>query len=309
MPTTERLQFFVVTRKTSLEFDLQRVFVAGDLQESLTGVFLEQSQEFTSGDVERRSFCATYKPSQEEVVSISPFPLPALLERAARNPQEFPGIQMPFTDNGPVVKAILAVDAGLDSGTKRFFFQHFDKTHILKQRRTFLFRSGMFHELTDPGVTISDHLTAVIVGKELLFRSFQRTNQFLDLTGLFKEATDTEIKTLLAHDCFCKNDSDAILAACKPAMRRKFSAILNSKVLDHPKATPDRIRNGAKKFGITLQIKVVSGSRKLVFPEDQQEAMKLLQYLAEELYFSDLTEQPYETNSHRPLNLPAQPAT
>src|SRR5207244_7015042 len=70
---------------------------------------------------------------------------------------------------------------------------------------TTLFRS------THPGVTISDHLTAVIVGTDLLFRSFQRTNQFLDLTPYFKEATDAEIKTLLNHVTFFKNDSDAII--------------------------------------------------------------------------------------------------
>ena len=167
----------------------------------------------------------------------------------------------------------------------------------------------MFHQLADPGVTISDRLTAVIVGTELLFRSFQRTNQFLDLTAHFKEATDAEIKTLLSHPSFSQTDPDAILKACKPAMRKKFSAILFSKVLDNEKVTPDRIQRGAKKFGIRLQVKAESGTRKLVFPENTPEAMKLLQYLAEELYISDLTEQPFETNSHRPLDLPPPAAT
>jgi hypothetical protein len=309
MPTTDRFQFFVVTRKPSLELDLQRIVVTSSLQTSLSTLYSEQSQEFTAADVHKRPFHGTYKPGKEEVVTINPFPLPALLERAAKNPQEFTEIQMPFTENGPTVKAILGVDDGASSGTKRFFFQHFDKTHILRPKRTFLFRSGMFHELTDPGVTVADRLTAVIVGPELIFRSFQRTNQFLDLTSFFKEATDGEIKMLLGHDCFHKNDSDAIVAACKPSMKKKFSAILHSKVLDHPKATPDRIRNGAKKFGLVLQVKVVSGDRKLVFPDEASERMKLLQYLAEELYFSDLTEQPFETNSHRPFVVPAPAET
>jgi hypothetical protein len=309
MPTPERFQFFVVTRTTSLDTDLQRVSVSSGLQASLSQQFLEQSQEFTAVDVRKRSFCGTYKPNKEEVVTINPFPTPPLLERAASNPQEFPDIQMPFTENGPLVKAILGVDDGVTSGKRRFFFQHFDKTHVLKPKKTFLFQSGMFHQLTDPGVTISDHLTAVIVGRELLFRSFQRTNQFLDLTAHFKEATDAEIKTLLRHPSFSKTDSDAILGACKPAMRKKFSAILFSKVLDHEKVTSDRIQRGAKKFGIALHIKVESGARKLVFPENTYEAMKLLQYLAEELFISDLTEQPCETNSHRPLDLPAPTVT
>ena len=90
---------------------------------------------------------------------------PPLFERAAKNPQEFSDLQMPFTASGPIVKAVLAVDDGQQSGVRRFFFQHFDSRHILKPKRTFLFRSGMFHQLTNPGVTLSENLTAVIVGQ------------------------------------------------------------------------------------------------------------------------------------------------
>jgi hypothetical protein len=89
-------------------------------------------------------------------------------------------------------------------------------------------------------------------------------------------------------------------------MRKRFSSILHSKILDHDLATPDRIRIRAQRFGITLQTRVISGSKKLVFPEDRTAAGKLLQYLAEELYFSDLTEQPREANSHRPIDVPAK---
>ena len=90
-------------------------------------------------------------------------------------------------------------------------------------------------------------------------------------------------------------------------MRKKFSAILYSKVLENDKATPQRIQRGAKKFGINLSLKGPSGQRKLVFPENSKDAIRLLQYLSEEFYISDLTEQPFESNSHRPLHLP--PAT
>lgn len=307
MATTDRFQFFVVTRTPSLEFDLQRVTTTSDLQASLTEMFFGQAQEFVGPEVKKRDFCGTYKPSKEEVVSISPFSVPPLLERAAKNPQEFSEIQMPFQAGGPIVKAILAVDDGQHSGTRRYFFQHFDGTHILKPKRTFLFHSGMFHQLTHPGVTVADRLTAVLIGTELSFRSFFRTNQFLDLTSYFREANDTEIKTLLGHSLFYKADPDTILTSCKPLMRKKFSAILHSKILDHPKATADRIQKGAKKFGITLQIKVDAGSRKLVFPANLDDATKLLQYLAEELYISEVTEQPCETNSYRPLPISVPP--
>jgi hypothetical protein len=309
MATTERFQFFVVVRKPSMEFDLQRVTVANDLQASLSEMFLAQAGEFMGTACQKRPFCATYKPGKDEVVCINPFPVPQHLERGSKNPQEFSEIQMPFQSGGPIVKALVGVDDGSLSGTKRYFFQHFDNSHVLKQSHTVLFRAGMFHRLAEPGVTISDHLTAVIVGQELAFQSYFRTNQFLDLTVYFKEATDTEIKTLLGHPTFYPNNPDTILSACRPAMRKKFSAILFSKILDHDKATPDRIQRGAKKFQINIKLKMNGKERRLVFPENPDEAMKLLQYLAEELYISDLTEQPCETNSYRPMQLTAPAPT
>jgi hypothetical protein len=302
MALTERFQFFVEIRPSLVAFDLQRVRVSADLQENLSKLFLEQSEEFTKGDVVKHAFSPSYRPDDHEVLSVSPYDLPDLLLRAATKPMDFAFLTMPFTSASPVVKAIVAVDDGVRSGTRRYFFQYFDGRHILKPQRTFLFKSDMFQQLDDPGVTISERLSAVLVGTELLFRSFHQTSQFLDLTGQFKEASDGEIRSLLDYQCFHKNDADKILAACKPAMRRKFSAILHSKILEHPNATPDRIRAGARKFDIEVQLKGPATARQVVFPEDPKEAMKLLQFLAEELYLGEITDQPFASNSHRKLD-------
>src|SRR5262245_54181467 len=131
MPTTVKLQFFVVIRTSSLDIDLQIVSVSSDLQVSLSTQFLEQANEFTAGALQVHPFHAAYKPNKDEVVTITQFRIPELLHRAAKDPQEFSDIHMPFTEEGPLVKAILGMDDGKLSGVKRFFFQHFDKTHIL----------------------------------------------------------------------------------------------------------------------------------------------------------------------------------
>lgn len=303
MSPTERFQFFVVIRPSLMAFDLQRVRISSDLQESLSKLFLEQSQEFTKADVVKHAFAPSYRPNDNEVLSVSPYDLPDLLQRAATKPMEFAFLTMPFTKSSPVVKAIVAVDDGGSSGTTRYFFQHFDGRHILKPQRTFLFKSDMFQQLADPGVTIADRLTAVLVGTELLFRSYHLTAQFLDLTGQFKEATNEDIKAILGHKCFFSSDADAAVETCKPAMRRKFSEIQHSKILDHPNATPDRIKARAKKYGIEVQLKGPSSGRQVVFPADPKEAMKLLQFLAEELYSGEISDLPFASNSHRKVDV------
>jgi hypothetical protein len=249
-------------------------------------------------------FCGTYTPSADMITQISPYDAPDLLKRGMEKPQEFEKIQMPFTKQAPVVKAILGIDDGAMSGKKGYYFQHFDKSHILQKDRTFLFRSGMFHHIADPGVTIANRLTAVILGQELLFRTYSRTNQFLDLSAFFREASDADIKSILSHGKFLGAEPEAIIPSCGPAVRRKFSAIVYSGVLDLDRATPDRIQDGMKEFfKIKLDIKIdkATGGRRLVLPSDPAEILKLLEYLTDGVYASHLTGEPRLTNSHRPL--------
>src|SRR5690606_22821394 len=99
-------------------------------------------------------------------------------------PQGFEDLQVPFTPQAPVIKAILAVDPM----NMRLYFQYFDRSRILRKDLTAIFKNGMFQRLDDPGITIDNRLTALIEGGRLYFRSFHRVRQFLNLDEFFKEA-------------------------------------------------------------------------------------------------------------------------
>jgi len=304
MSTAATMQFFVVTRNRAQELDLQRIDMAGDLQQEMSRTFQEQSVEFTGEGVEKTPFCVTYTPSPDAITKIAPFEVTPMLQRGIDKPQEFQKIQMPFTEDGPVVKAVLGIDDGSATGVKGFYFQHFDRSHILQKGRWFVFRSGMFEQIADPGVTISNRLTAVIINQELLFRTYSRTNQFLDLSSYFREASDTDIRSILRHPKFLMSDPEVVIQMCRPAMRKKFSAILYSKVLDNERATPDRIQDGMKTyFHVKLDVKIdkEAGQRRLVFPHEPADVGMLLEYLTDGVYTSHLTGEPRTSNSHRPL--------
>ncbi|MDB5350078.1 MAG: hypothetical protein JWN86_1325 [Planctomycetota bacterium] len=304
MSSVAKMQFYVVTRDQSGGFDLQRLDLESSLQVRLTQEFLKQSKEFVDVGIQKLSFHATFTPSPDSITSISPFDIPLILSRGMDKPQEFHKIQMPFTPKAPVVRAILGIDNGTVTGQKGYYFQHFDRSHILQTGSTVLFRGGMFYSMVDPGVKIADRLMAVISGNELLFRSYFKTNQFLDLSAHFREASDEDITTVLQHEKLTKADPSLIIKMCKPVMRKKFSAILFTKVLDHEKATPDRIQGGMKRFfGVKLDIKIDrTGKRRIVFPIDPLEVGHLLAYLTDSVYESDLTGEHRTSNSHRPLS-------
>jgi hypothetical protein len=298
MPSRASMQFYVVTREPDMVLDLQRVVLTQTLQATMSDIFAQQGAEFLDANIERVPFEATFTPARDAMCVIKPFTLPRHLQRALATPQEFSDIKMPFSSEGPVVKAILAVDASVNT----LYFQHFDKSHILQRKFTVIFKNSMFQTLVDPGIVVAEHLTAVIQGSNLFFRSFYRTKQFIDLEEFYREASDTDIRSVLQHDRLCVGDADGIIAVCTPSLRKKFSIILDSKILDNKKATPDRIQRGAKKFGIDVQLLGRPGQRKVVVPSESRAMKELLQYLAEELYISDITEQPCETNSYRRRN-------
>lgn len=293
-------QFFVVTRNRDLTHDLQRVSISKQLQDDLTQLFGEQAQEFLGTDIVTREFTPTFTPLDGEVVAITPFPLPSHLSRSLSSPQEFHDLQMPFTDSAPVVKAIVAVD----TVKEHFYFQYFDRSRMLKRDKTAIFKGGMFHRLDDPGITIDNHLAAVIADGSLYFRSFHRVNQFIDLKECFREATDSDILEVFSHEKLKVDDPEGLLASLSSRMRKRFSIVIASGILDHEKATPERIQSRAKKFdGLEIQLSGASGSRRIVFPSDAKTMGLFLRFLAEELYVSEITEQAREANSSRALTV------
>lgn len=298
MNATSSFQFFAVTRASDLTHTLQKVTLSRDLQSELSKLFEEQSSEYLGERVKSKSFTPTYTPLDGEVIEIDSFGLPDHLQNTLSAPQEFADLSMPFTDAAPVIKAILAVD----SENQRFYFQYFDRSRILRRSATAIFKGGMFQKLDDPGITIDNHLAAVIADGKLRFRSFHRVNQFLDLKDFFREATDSDIELVLKHDKLAVEDADGIIATLSPRMRKRFSIVIASGILDHEKATPERIQSRAKKFdGIEVRLSGRPGERRVIFPSDAKTMGLLLRFLAEELYISEITEQQREANSSRAL--------
>src|SRR5260221_601606 len=112
---------------------------------------------------------------------------------------------------------------------------------------------------------IGDYLTAVIKDGDLLFSSHYQANKLLDLSHLYREATNQEIKSLLHHEKVALPqgvDEEAFLDHCNTTMRRKIHAVLDSRVLDHPEVTADRIKAYAQKYHhITLDLKTRGGRK------------------------------------------------
>lgn len=122
---------------------------------------------------------------------------------------------------------------------------------------------------------------------------FCAVNTFLPLADFYEEASEQQIREVLAHEKLAPENVDALAVESNQWFRKRFAMLRDSGVLTD--FTPNQIKTKAK--GYDVEIRIQNG--KIVFPEAKPAAKKLLQFLNEELFRGAITETLYETNSKR----------
>jgi hypothetical protein len=298
------MQFFVIVKKRDTTFDLRRLDVENQFGIELGQIIQKQGEELLGPLIKRYEFQATYRPSKDSFSFINNFPFPNHLQRGLTNPEEFDRIILPVSPESPPVKALVAIKKCTEGAKPICYFQHFDKSNVLQKGKIGFLRGGILRGMTDPGMKFAERLTAVITEDTLFFRSYGHTNQFIDLSTYFREATDLDISQILKHRKIAKTDVSQILSFCTPTMRKKFSVILATKILEHEKVSARKIQSGVKKFfDFSVEVRKSRDTEEyqIVFPIDQIEAGRVLEYLTESVYESELTGEHWASNSHRKL--------
>ena len=177
-------------------------------------------------------------------------------------------------------------------------FQNFSRSHVIQPGRFLFLRKDTYQSTEHPGLTLGSKLVAVYqaVGKNLLFRNFRTVNSFLPLADFYKEASEREIREVLAHAHLASENPDVLATDTNQWFRKRFAMLKDSGVLD--KFTVKQIQQRSKDYkGYDVAIRILKG--KIVFPAEKSAAKRLLQFLNEELYRGPITENLYETNSKR----------
>ena len=180
-----------------------------------------------------------------------------------------------------------------EQGENLLLFQRFMSSQIIREDWSFEDFQNRFRLVNKKMLTLGNKLDAVfkIDERELLFRSYRVVNPFLSLEKFFKESSEDEIYDWLNHEMLLPEDIDATLANLDQTMRRRFSMLRESNVLDVK--TAEEIRVGCVKYGISIEIH----EDKLVFPKDKAIAKDLLKYLNDEFYTGENSGEKYVTNS------------
>jgi hypothetical protein len=240
-------------------------------------------------------FDGSYKPNEDEGLSICNFHMPEAITDAIRNPL---GLQT-FTydkDAEPDIRAIFIGERSESDSTEVFTvaFQRFRKEQYLSTKKfSLFFEEKTFRRESRWGIGITENVDCVFTQTELRFSSYFYARQIFDLSGYYRSATDSEVQSFSGMDLLSISDKDQFQSMADTWIRRKIAAINDSGVLRNN--TASKIKKLAQKCG--LEILVEDG--KLVIPAEKKKLKEILGFLDDEVYKGAFTEETYITNSKR----------
>ena len=279
--------------KQGAQFRLQRIPMHQALQQTLATTWGAQLDAFLD-EAQEVAFDAGYQPEEHERFALHNFVPPQWL---AGETSATIGNLDPINQDEVFIASIKGI-AGFardENGHELVLFQSFSRSHVIRPGTFLLLRDGTYETTERPGLTLDTKLAAVHfpADQKLLFRNFRTVNTFLPLGDFYEEASEQQIREVLAHDRLAPVNVEAIATESNQWFRKRFSMLRDSGVLDQYSAKQIQARSK----GFDVDIHVHKG--KVVFPEDRSAAKKLLQFLNEELFRGAITATLYETNSKR----------
>jgi len=240
-------------------------------------------------------FDGSYKPDEDEVLSVCNFHLPEVIADAVRDPL---GLQTLMYDNEiePDIRAVFVGQRIETDNTEVFTvaFQRFRREQYLTTKRFNLFFDQTTFIREDRwGIGIIDNVDCVFTQTELRFSSYFYARQVFDLSEYYRSATDAEVQNFSAIGILNIADKEQFQSIADTWIRRKIAAINDSGVLECNTAA--RIKELAQHCG--LDVTVENG--KLEIPADKKRLKEILGFLDDEVYKGAFSEETYITNSKR----------
>lgn len=198
-------------------------------------------------------------------------------------------------DNNTLEQIIGILGFGRWHNEELTLIQSFSRSHIIRPTRTLLFDNNVYQTSKNPGLHLSDRLTAAYTpdSSRLMFGNFRATNHILPLEEYYSEASEQQIQDMLSHPHFEVEDMQAYTKESSQWFRKRFAMLRDSKILDT--YTVEQITAESSNYDVPITIR----NGKIVFPRDKGQAKKILQYLNEEIFRGAITHNIYETNSKR----------
>ena len=289
-------EFLAIIRNGQDSSTIARLTFHEELREEMTRAFTIPADKWQEYSVQRAAFNEGYKLADNEIFEIKQFVLPPDMLNAVRFPHEYSEFDV-VAQGVSDIKGIAAVNA--DGGKVTALFKVIAKAKKLEPARNLMVvcpPTG-YERQAHPGIIVDDKIAAAFVEGTLVFKSPGTVKQILSLKAYMNEASDLEIISFLEKTF--ETDTEKILAVADTWMRKRFAALMDSKLFDERTALD--IYETAKSFSSDIPMELSKDRSKLILPEEKRDIRMILKFLNEEYYKGVLTGNDYQTPSKRPL--------
>ena len=271
-----------------------RLEVDETTQQEICQTFSAAAEDLVK-DKTRIPFDGSYKPNDDEFLTVENFVLPDEIKEALQNPM---GVMAYKKENGefPDIKAIFVGELIERNGTEKFraAFQRFRKEQYISIRGFNLyFTNNTFRCQSNFGINISDRIDCYYSKEELQFSSFYFARQIFDLSKFYRSATDQEVDAFATSKLLSIAQPQEFKNMANTWVRRKIAMINDSGVLKNNSAT--KIQKSAKSVGVKIDVE----DEKIVIPDDKEQMKIVLEFLDEEIYKGPFSKVTLVANSKR----------
>ncbi|EIV5398027.1 DUF4868 domain-containing protein [Klebsiella pneumoniae] len=297
------MELFAIT-DSEIPTRIIKIDIDAPAQTVVENLFRTQRSEFINEDIEEIEFCASYNVQDGEIFSINPFDDEIGIINAIERPDAVP-VWDPDDVSVHYFKALFTGEPASNGNPTQVWLQCFDRRQIINNEKSFFQvvtqPGNRFSVSTRPGFSLSDRLTAILVGDKLLFKSFFMLRRFFNMEEYFNEATREDLDNYIGNDIFHVENAEDFMMFADSAIKKKVSLIISSGILnDQP---IENLIECAQKIGYQLGITNVNGDNKITMPNSKREVKQLLYFLDQGYFNSIITNELMLTNSKRPIRI------
>lgn len=275
------------------------------VQQEMTAYLLQQIEEFNANIKDEYAFDGKYKPDDGESLFIEPFDPVDDLPKAIASPMNFPvadPAEISFENIKGLFFGVIETD-----GSATVYIQHFDRRRVISDAGFSIFHSQeTYKRIEGSGLTLDTKIAAKLQGTKLSFSSFFHVRQIFDMSGYYKEATESDIQDFSNIQQIHVDKLNVLIENSDSWVRRKLWLVMNGPVIQQ--VPINDIKTIATEFHITIESVDVNGETKIKIPENKADLKNLLRFLDEDYYKSPLSKEKFISNSKRKAPPAAPPA-
>ena len=269
----------------------RRVSLDASVQQLVENIFDQQEQRFRLGVIEEIPFDGDWKPDDEQVLTIPIVQEAVIFHQAiAANAVSIPTIDTARFDAANI-KALFT--GTRENGAPKVLVQGFTGGQVLSRKYALLLSDNAFRRILEPAFILGTGLVCIIEAGVIKFKSLHNLRSIIDVTEIYREATNAEVRDFAEHNAVDVANVDAFVETSDQTIRKLVHSITDTGVLDDYPA--ETIRDAAQGTGLNVDVR----NGKIVIPAERSEIKALLQFLNESRYAGPLSGMAYVANSRR----------